>query len=419
MKNKFVLLVAPVLIVWALLAYLSYGNYSSVKNTQWVEGGMTAEGAEKILEEMPSIYSEALYQASINYDINEEGRFNPKIEGYLSEVAWVRPLSPAPWVSLANWSADNGFFENGSAYLVAALLLLRNKPSSAWELHELTQTLGERNLSIEIASRHLSQNPREFSEVMSAISSLETIDEEYFSDVLLASMSNKDEAETANLLSKYVIDDFTEEAGFLSYLFEVISQNELDINKRSANYFKKFFLNNKDYYYLRRNEEYFSGTNEPFRLNNANINQKGRLCWSMPIKSSLFGSKVLDDGVEITFLADKNITFAHLSCGFFIPLDSEEDIIENRKVNIQFSLNGRDVTSSSGVYAEVYQPGLGRITQTKGSTGSWNKEFSLEFVAEDLMRPFYFRLRRDKTKSLDNKISGKVTLSDFSISFDK
>ena len=85
---------------------------------------------------------------------------------------------------------------------------------------------------------------------------------------------------------------------------------------------------------------------------------------------------------------------------------------------IHFTLNGENITTRSGIYAEVFQPHIGQLVKSQKFRDSWQETIALKFQLKEPNLPFYFRLRRDKTADLDNLLSGKINLSRFSIEFD-
>jgi len=189
---KTLFLICPFLLVWAFIGFFSYGNYSSNQYVERLDDDVSLSEMEYLVDVMPPIYSDAVYFATEKYEslvkqsfdaeetsleaalskgdntnIVDLNALNEKIEFLYSEVAWSRPLSPSSWIHLSNWSADNEFIQNASYYLATALLLLKNKPTAAWELLDLSNSLGEKELTVNIAGQYLQQNPSELSFIRS------------------------------------------------------------------------------------------------------------------------------------------------------------------------------------------------------------------------------------------------------------
>jgi len=137
-------------------------------------------------------------------------------------------------------------------------------------------------------------------------------------------------------------------------------------------------------------------------------------CWNFDKNKGFDLNITLDERssalLELAFLGDSNINFNHISC--LIPVQP----------GVRYQLSGRfkgdKISTLSGPYLDVYFPGMkkGR-RRTDSAIGSWPwTEFELLF---DVPESAYFakvRIRRNKTKLLDSKISGSVWFDSMKLS---
>jgi len=137
-------------------------------------------------------------------------------------------------------------------------------------------------------------------------------------------------------------------------------------------------------------------------------------CWQIRESSSVSWSQDDkgyndDSGLLLEFNGIENVNYAHVSC-----LIAVEGGVSYR---LSGYWSGADITTLSGLYIDVYSPGVkGVYSRIKSKVGSWPWEpFVMEFDVPDTIEMLSLRIRRNKTDFLDSKISGRVWFDAFKL----
>ena len=120
-----------------------------------------------------------------------------------------------------------------------------------------------------------------------------------------------------------------------------------------------------------------------------------------------YGNKTRGDrSVKITFSGKSNIDFNHVSQT--VPVDPDSNYL------LTSDISTRDITTRNGVRWEVYCNGMNEFSETYTGTIDWTTA-RISFITPHDCNVIHLRLRRIKSRKLDNLISGEAWIDNVNL----
>ena len=137
-------------------------------------------------------------------------------------------------------------------------------------------------------------------------------------------------------------------------------------------------------------------------------------CWNIKetdnAELSVISNERISTALKVKFLGKENVNFNHMSCLVLVQPSKQYELTGRYKTN--------NISTLSGPYVDVHFPGIKegyrRVDDVIGNS-SWTS-FKLVFDVPNNAHIARIRIRRNKTKLLDSKISGTVWFDSMELS---
>mgnify|MGYP000067747733 CR=1 FL=1 len=406
------------LMVISIYIYVAYLLWMDHSITRKISAGNININTDFDLNTMPGLVSKPLAKALLINSTNVKSD-NQVMISISNEYTKRRPLDPQGWYWLSLYNDRVGNRQKAIDNLNVSLILSKNNSRMLMRIFNLHLKLGLIDQAMLVANDLVFADPQEFRKIFYLLTRLNSNYSEVVKTVI-PSIVPVHRAHPKEMYFKWALNDAVRANNEL--LAKAVWENIPSDLKLGSSFGMRYLR------YLSGRQIEYDGIARVWQNLTGQTVLKGQIgnsgfeeldmpvspCWEVietqgvkwgQSSKSFKGQKSL----MVSFDGEKNIHYSHLKC--LILVDAGE------VYTLQGMWAGESVSTLSGPFVDIHTPGPDNLyARSKALVGDWSwTKFEIEFHVPLDVSVVQIRIRRNKTNSLDNKLSGRVWFDDFQL----